>query len=152
VARKKEIHDSVMPSSNSSIANSLFTLGLLMDNKKYTTAAEKMLSGLMNQFNKYPSSFSNWLNLALMVDGPIVELAFTGIGIEDFRKEIQQYYIPFKIIAGSTTESELPLVHNRYINGKNMIYVCTGRECKQPVSKVEQAIDQINEINGRKIL
>ncbi len=150
VARKKEIHDSVMPSSNSSIANSLFTLGLLLDNKKYTHAAEKMLSGLTDQFNKYPSSFSNWLNLALMVDGPIVELAFTGNEIEAFLKEIQQYYMPFKIIAGSSTKSELPLLQNRYISGKNMIYVCTGKECKQPVESVKDAISQIIEINHPK--
>jgi hypothetical protein len=144
VARKKEIHDSVMPSSNSSLANSLFKLGLFLDKQNYIDISKNMLLALSDQFTKHPSSFTNWLNLALLSTDPFVEVAFTGPNIELLRKEFVQHYIPSKIIAGSNTKSELPLLQHRYIKGKDMIYVCSDKTCKHPVESVGEAIAQIN--------
>ncbi len=152
VARKKEIHDSVMPSSNASIANSLFKLGHLKGKQKYNSIAENMLFGIANQIQRHPSSFSNWLNLAQLITGPFVEIGLTGHKVEQMRRAFSKHYLPLKIIAGSKSESELPLLKNRYIHGKDMIYVCSGKVCKQPVESVDQAIAQIDEINGQKNL
>jgi uncharacterized protein YyaL (SSP411 family) len=152
VVRKKEIHDSVMPASNSTLAISLLKMGLLLDKQDYINDATRMLKALLHQFTKYPSSFSNWLNLALLIDGPLVEIALTGPNIKTMRKELAGHYFPLKIIAGSTAKSGLPLLTNRIIKGKDMIYICTGKVCRQPVDNVEQAVSQIKEINRRKSL
>jgi len=40
----------------------------------------------------------------------------------------------------------LPLLKNKYVKGETMIYVCVNKSCKLPVSKVSDAIEQINSI------
>jgi len=152
VARKKEIHDSVMPSSNSVIALCLFKLGDMMDKQKYKDIAVKMLANLMHSIGTYPSSFSNWLNFALFAEGPFVEVAVTGPEADILRCEMASQYLPLKIILGSKAESGLPLLVNKYFPGKNRIYICTNKTCKPPVESVEEAILLIYEINHQKSL
>ncbi len=65
--RKFELMDNVIPSSNSSIANSLFLLSQIYEMEKYKKTAEKMLSSVKDKMVKYPSAFSNWGILAMNI-------------------------------------------------------------------------------------
>ena len=43
----------------------------------------------------------------------------------------------------SLSENELPLLKNRFVKEKTLIYVCVNKTCKMPVSEVNKAIELI---------
>ena len=53
---------------------------------------------------------------------------------------IHQNYLPNKLIAGGISSESLPLLEERFIEGKTFIYVCVDNTCKLPVSEVEDAL------------
>ena len=137
-----------MPSSNSSIAISLFKLSAMLDKPKYKNVANKMLSSMLGNIKDYPSSFSNWANLLLLATGNFLEIVIAGSKAQALREELTKNYYPSKIIIGSTTESDLPLLKDRFFPGKDFIYICTEKECKQPVDNVGEAIAWIKEFGA----
>ena len=59
-------------------------------------------------------------------------------------KQINSKYIPNKLIIGSTTENNLPLLKNRFIKDKTLIYVCVNKACKMPTESIEESVSLIN--------
>jgi len=43
-----------------------------------------------------------------------------------------------------TTSNDLPLLQNRFINGKTLIYVCVNKACKMPTENLDESINMIN--------
>ncbi len=141
IARKKEIADNVIPASNSSIAKGLFMLGIYFDKKKYADIASQMLNNVKDDMARYGSSYSNWGTLLLHYTFPFKEIVIAGSDADQKRKELNQYYIPNKIFAGSTiSTSKLTLLENRTVQGKTLIYVCENKTCKLPFEETERVI------------
>jgi uncharacterized protein YyaL (SSP411 family) len=146
IARKKELFDNVIPASNSVMAKNLYTLGLLLDKPSYTELAENMLATVKKLIVSDPQYLSNWASLAAYWSQPTAEIAIVGPEAENFRRELEQYYYPNKIITGTFVESWLPLLENRgVVGGKTTIYVCYNKACKMPVYSVIDAIHQLAE-------
>ncbi|HNS11819.1 MAG TPA: thioredoxin domain-containing protein, partial [Bacteroidia bacterium] len=137
IARKKEIQDNVIPASNSAMAKALFNLGIHFENKKFTDTASKMLHNIVKEMERYGSGYSNWAILMLNLTQDFREIVITGDSAHKKRKELQSYYLPNTLFAGSLKESELPLLLYRTAEPKTLIYVCENRVCKLPVEKVE---------------
>ncbi|TAH42798.1 MAG: thioredoxin domain-containing protein [Bacteroidetes bacterium] len=140
ISRKKEIQDNVIPASNSSLANALFRLGIHFEDKKYSETAERMLHNVVNDMVNYGAGYSNWALLLLNYVQPFREIVITGKDAESKRKEIQGHYLQNAVFAGGTTESKLPLMAYRFVEGQTLIYVCENRVCKLPVQEVEEAL------------
>ena len=49
-------------------------------------------------------------------------------------------YIPNKLIAGSLTESMLPLLQNRFFERETKIFICVDGACQMPTSDPMEAI------------
>jgi uncharacterized protein YyaL (SSP411 family) len=145
IARKTEIYDNVIPASNSIMARNLFALGNYFNNTTYTKTAQKMLHNVKKELQEYPSGHSNWLQLYSDISGAFFEVAILGTNARAHLNEIQQYYIPNKLIAASTTNSTLPLLKHRFQSNKTLIYVCVDGTCKQPVSDSKKAVSQMKE-------
>ena len=140
VARKRIYYDNVIPSSNSMMAKNLFKLSHYFDNKAFDTTAAAMLHTLQKEISTYPGSYSNWLDLMLNYTRPFYEIAIVGEEATSKLIELQQSYIPNKLITGSTTESDMPLLENRYNPNATLIYVCVNKACKLPVATVTKAL------------
>jgi uncharacterized protein YyaL (SSP411 family) len=146
IARKKEIFDNVIPASNSAMAKNLHKLGLLLDMSDYTQLADDMLAPVKKLIISDPQYMSNWASLGAYRAKPTAEIAIVGPEAETFRKELEQYYYPNKVIAGTFVESWLPLLENRgVVGGRTTIYVCYDKTCKLPVYSVIDAIHQLAE-------
>ena len=63
IARKMEIEDNVMPSSNSVMAKNLFKLSHYYDNEYYLKTCTQMLSNMTKEIQNYGAAYSNWLDL-----------------------------------------------------------------------------------------
>ncbi len=143
IARKMELSDNVIPASNSSMAKSLFLLGELYYNEDYTKKSKQMLKNIEAQVSQYISGYSNWGILMLNQVKPFYEVAISGKKAHAKRQELNNNYIPNKLIVGSTKASNLPLLEMKEVNGKTMIYVCYNKACQRPVEEVSEALKQI---------
>ena len=144
IARKKEIADNVIPSSNSSLAKALFYLSIYFENKKYAEISTQMLNNVKDAMPAYGSGYSNWGILFLHLASPFNEIVIAGSDAEQKRNDLNQTYLPNKILAGSDDgKSKLSLLENRYMQGKTLVYVCKNKTCKLPVENVSEALRQI---------
>jgi uncharacterized protein YyaL (SSP411 family) len=143
IARKMELSDNVIPASNSSMAKTLFLLGEIYYNEDYTKKSKQMLKNIEAQISQYISGYSNWGILMLNNVKPFYEVAISGKKAQSKRQELNDSYIPNKLIIGSTKESKLPLLEMKQVNGKTMIYVCYNKACQKPVENVSEALLQI---------
>ncbi len=141
IARKKEISDNVIPSSNSEMAHALYKLNVLYDDERLNEISTRMLSATVENLTRYPSSYSNWLNLYMSKVHPTDEVVFVGEKSEAERKQVSSHYLPNAIFCGSVTaKSNLPLLENRFVAGKTLIYLCRNRTCRLPVESSSDAI------------
>ena len=102
-----------------------------------------MLHNMMPELKKYPSAFSNWMDLMLNYTNNYYEVAIIGNQAIEKVHFLNKKFIPNKLIAGSNNENDLPLLKNRYSEDKTLIYVCVDKACQFPVSEVDQAINLI---------
>ncbi|MBE0638821.1 MAG: thioredoxin domain-containing protein [Bacteroidales bacterium] len=144
VARKKEVIDNVIPSSNSSMAIALFKLGKIMENQDYIEIVRKNAGMMSENIKNYPTSFSNWGTLWLYLSESFFEVVVCGENALSFSVQMQQSKYPAKIVVSSKNESSLPVFKNRFQEGKTFIYVCSGNVCQQPVETVAEALKQMN--------
>ncbi len=163
IIRTKEIQDSVIPSSNSVLAQVFFTMGHYFYNDFYQEQSRKMVEEMGDRLINQSTSYANWGRLFLkMVKGP-VEICIVGSKAESFRKEIEKSYIPFKIISGWIPKEEAyPLFQNRNqeilpvledkipddntSSMKTLIYLCRNRACDIPYESVSEAIQHIKNL------
>lgn len=145
VSRSIEYRDNVIPASNSIMAKNLFRLSHYFDNVNFNKTAVTMLNNVKPEMQEYPSGYSNWFDLMLNYTNPFYEVAIVGEDLNEKLSELNKTYLPNKLIAGSTSENNMPLLQNRYNPNNTLIYVCVNKACKLPVSEVEQAIKFLKE-------
>lgn len=143
VARKMEVTDNVIPASNSSLAKSLFLLSHHLDNKTYYTTATEMLNNVKPHMSSYGSGYSNWASLMMNEVYPFYEVAITGPEAKQKLQELNENYIPNKLLSCSTKESQLPLLENRYDEAITRYFVCVNKVCQLPTEDLNTALKYI---------
>ena len=144
VARNFEYRDNVIPASNSIMAKNLFILSHHLDNKMYLNTSSNMLHNVQPEIETYASAYSNWLDLIENYKNNYFEIVVVGRDAKNKIEELNATYLPNALIAGSTTESEKPLINYRYVENETLIYVCVNNRCKLPVSSVSEALELLN--------
>lgn len=143
IARKMEVNDNVIPSSNASMANGLFLVGTIYDDHKMLKLSETMLNNVQEQMTSYGSGYSHWGNLMLKQVYPLYEVAVVGNDALQKRSMLEDTYIPNKLVLGSLEISKIPLLEGKYIAEETLYYVCVNKACQIPTSNVEEALKQM---------
>ena len=143
ISRKIEVEDNVMPSSNSVMAKNLFKLSHYFENKYYLKTSKQMLHNMVNVIQNYGAAYSNWLDLYSNFTNNYYEVSICGENSKERLLEINQKYIPNKLICGSLTTSSLSLLKNRFVEGKTFIYICVNKACQLPTENTTEALNQI---------
>ena len=141
IARKQEIMDNVIPSSNSAMARNLNVLGIVFDKSHYIKISSQMLQNVLDHMD-YGQSFSNWGILYLDKSLPFFEVAITGSEAMQVRKELAAEYIPSALLLGAREKSTLPLLKDKFL-GETTVFVCVDKACQLPVNTAQEAIKQI---------
>jgi uncharacterized protein YyaL (SSP411 family) len=141
IARKHEVMDNVIPSSNSMMAQNLQRLGLLFDHALYSSRARQMLQAVLPGMKDYGSAYSNWANQLLSEVFGTTEVAITGTEAQNMAKALNTFYLPNKITLGGTNSNLSLLKDKQSIETK--IYICRNKVCQLPVRSVEEAINLI---------
>lgn len=143
VAKKIEVDDNVIPSSNSIMALNLFKLYHYYNNNKYLETAEQMLHNVKENAIAYGAGASNWLTLYNYSIKNYYEIAIVGSDADTFSQKFNKMYLPNTLMAASKTDSKLPLLESRFKEGETLIYVCVNGTCKMPVSSIKEALNLI---------
>lgn len=142
IATHYEIEDNVMPASNSVMAHNLYALNIYYENSYYEKVYQNMLNNILPTID-YASAFSNWLSLWMNTLETQKELAVCGKKALENIKKINNLYVPNIIVAGSTNESDIPFLKDRFDNEQDLFYLCSNRTCQIPEIKIENIIKTI---------
>ena len=144
VARKMEVTDNVIPSSNSAMAKNLYILGKLLYKDEYIDRSVQMLNNVKAQTSTGMSYYANWdILLSWHVSEPY-EVVIVGKDYLAMRKEFDQHFLPNVFLAGGRIEGKLPILKNKLVKGATTIYVCQNKVCKLPTESVQDALKQLN--------
>lgn len=149
--RKKEFHDSSLPSGNGlALLNLLRLFGLTFD-KDYHDRAGELLGACVGKFKgRTPLGYSTALMALDYVLDESKEIAVIGNGEDAHTHQIchfvYQNFLPNKVFAvggvgGSTTA---PLVKDKpQIRDETTVYVCQSNACQAPTTDLEKAKQEI---------
>lgn len=137
-----EVEDNVIPASNSIMAEALFKLGIYFNNNYYEKTCEQMVQHIVPTV-KYPSAFSNWLNVLLNFSEQNKELAICGSHALQHLEKINKNYLPNIIIAGSTANSTLPFLEHRFSDKETFFYLCQNKSCQNPTADMKEIAEAI---------
>lgn len=140
IARKMEVQDNAIPSSNSILAHNLFRLGHYYSNAAYSKIAKQMLNNVKADCIESPIVYYNWIDLMLNYTGQYYEVAVSGQNALQKVKELETHYLPNTLIAGSAKDSTIPLLEGRFLPNETYIYVCVEGACKMPETDVAAVI------------
>lgn len=143
IVAKTEIHDNVIPSSNSIMATCLYKLGALYGKTEWIEMAKEPLAHLSVNYGRYPSGHSQWMRLHSYVSRPFYEVAILGTDCEEKRRELTQHFLPNVVICGGTTEGDIPILEGRLNDERTLFYVCEFGACQLPTTSSEEALDQM---------
>jgi len=143
IARKMEISDNVIPSSNSQMAKNLYVLGTYFYKDDYIEKSKQMVNNVKRSAMAGGTFYANWSILLSWFTKEPFEVAIIGKDCIAKRKKLDKYYLPNTLVLGAKEESNLALLKNKYIADNTMIYVCQKRVCKYPQTEVKKAVELI---------
>jgi uncharacterized protein len=137
--RKKEIYDGATPAGNSVMALDLLHLSIVFELPDWRALAEGLLLAMGEAAIKYPTSFGVWLaGLQELVYGT-KEIAVVGPGAHRLTLAVLRLYLPHKVVMASGMETEeWPLLREKKIGAKALIFLCENYACRQPVFTIEE--------------
>jgi uncharacterized protein YyaL (SSP411 family) len=89
-------------------------------------------------------AYANWGTIMLKITAPYFEVAILGRNAGTLIKELQTGFHPDIMFVFSISESEIPILKSRMVQGKTLIYVCKEGVCQLPVETAKQAFEILN--------
>jgi hypothetical protein len=133
IARKMELMDNVIPSSNSVMAHNLFALGRLCDNQEWVTISQQMLFNVIDGMEYYGSSYSNWAKLYLNFATTSFSLKIQGPNSKESIMPLKTMYLPHCLIQQVCENTE-----------QMDIQLCDLSSCLPPFENVDEVIRFLN--------
>jgi len=146
IVRQRQIYDNATPSGNSTMVSNLQRLGLILGREDYTEIAENMLQKMHHAIVNYPTSFGRWAEALASQVYPYAEIAVIGKSAENMAAQINEQYIPHKVIMAVQEEDETyPLLLGKYAEAdETLTYICRNYACQAPVETLEEVIETLN--------
>jgi hypothetical protein len=136
VVRKMEIHDNVIPSSNSVMARNFYRLGTYLREERWIKNARQMLANMYDGMETYGSGYSNWAQLLLEMNQGLTEVHIMEVQTSEIVTWPENTLLSF--------HKELPMSAS-YALG---IFVCAKGTCYPALSTLKAATKLISdEIN-----
>lgn len=143
-ARKIEIVDSVIPSSNAMINRILLKLGLILENDFYLKIYSEMQKIMNDKISTNPVYYAYWTETALIEQEGVKIVAVCGNNAVSTIRKISSKANRFTIYCGSQTESDMPYLKNKFVKDKTMIYLCTKGTCMAPTENINYILKLIS--------
>lgn len=138
IARKMEINDNVIPSSNSVMARNLYYLGRYLNEAGYLDRSRTMLGNVYDGMEQYGSGYSNW---GMVLLHEIYGLAELVTGERDDALTLRKSGVP--MVLQAQIDADLPLTASKLDTLKDQIMVCFEGTCKFPTKDWDVAKTQV---------
>lgn len=138
VVRKIELYDGAVPSANSIMAKNILYLSIVFDDRQWNNRALTMISSLKNIILKHPGSFGIWSAAAMNIAAGINEIAVIGTDMIPQLYEVLPAYLPNKVLQATNFSSQMPLLKEKPVFEKTLLYLCRNYQCKHPVNSAEE--------------
>jgi uncharacterized protein len=130
VARKMELHDHVIPSSNAMMAAALRRIAFYTENLHLLERSQAMTARMHHRCLKHPSSHGTWISVLLEEAVPVWEITITGTGGTEAARELRRRFGK-NLLIRLTHES-------KSASGERLMLVpCRQKSCMTPFSTVE---------------
>ena len=140
VAKKIDMNDDVIPSANSTFAKCLIGLGYFFNETAYHTMADNMLLRVQHKMEKFPTGYSNWMQVVLMKQHGIYQLVCSGNEAAQHLSAMNKVPLPNKIIAAVEQKSDIPLLADKQALQAVTFYLCKDQVCGLPQSRLEDVL------------
>ncbi|OEK00452.1 thioredoxin [Roseivirga sp. 4D4] len=147
IARKKEIFDNVIPSSNALMATNLYHLGMLLERQDYIDKSDIMLKRIDRIVTMAPQDLAHWATLYTQRTYPTAEIALVSEHPAQDIHALHDSFIPNRVIVGKKpgSHSSLPLLESReLVNEQTTFYLCYNKACQLPVNDPKQLMEQLS--------
>lgn len=141
ISNHYQTEDNVIAASNSVMALNLIRLSRIFSEPDYERLARRMARTMVSNFASYPYAYANWGRLMLLLTEGTREVAVVGEKCLEPISRLQKNYAPCTIWAFAQRATSVPILQNRYVKGKTLIYVCRNGSCHMPVETVEEAMN-----------
>jgi hypothetical protein len=149
--RPKVDFDAALPSGNSVQTMNLPRLSGFTGNVEVEKLADETLKASAQLINRYPGSFTNYLN-ALLYSENLSEIVICGKWksktVAEFADVLRRKYLPFKtllFIPENEPDAAIFKIAKfakdyKMQDGKTTVYVCRKHVCGKPVTDIEDAL------------
>jgi uncharacterized protein YyaL (SSP411 family) len=142
IARKMELTDNVIPSSNSVMAQNLYVLGILLSKKEYLKQSRQMLANICEGMEYHGSMYSNWSELFMRFVCAQYQIGITGNEFKKTLKGLRKEYLPQATFFGGN-EVNMPLLEGKQNREETFIHLCTEGRCLLPTADVDLVLRQL---------
>ena len=104
--------------------------------------ALQMVKNIKADAVKNPGYYSNWAQVIVLQIHTPFQVAVVGEKWKEKIREFEREFIPHAVYLGGENGT-LPLLEDKLITGKTMIYVCRNKSCALPVEGVKEGLRQI---------
>lgn len=144
IARKKELFDNVIPSSNAIMAENLHWLAIINQNHEWSILSNKMVHQLKNIMKNEPRYMSQWLSLYLLKSEGSYEIMIAGAEAKEQQKALWKKGLHNSLVFCVPEKSESSFFSGkRPIDNQITYYVCQNGACKQPVFSQKEVLNSI---------
>lgn len=140
IARKQEVQDNVIPSSNAVMAHNLLRWSKISGDMTMESRALTMLKLMQDEWVRATPWYSRWAMVHFEAFYGGAEVAVLGPHADEIRGRLLAGYHPFVLIAASKQPSDLALLQSRFEEGQTLIYVCRQKTCSLPLHDFKDAL------------
>ncbi len=150
--RSKSFTDDALPSGNGVAARVLRQLGCLLNDLRYTDAAQATLRAAWQHLNHYPLAHAGLLLALGETCAPPRQVVITGGGkaMDDWRAGYRHHHAPFDTLLVIPPAARLPDALSHYRaddscdDGAPVAYLCEGTTCHAPISDLALFIEKLD--------
>jgi uncharacterized protein YyaL (SSP411 family) len=154
--RKKEIHDSAIPSGNSVAMLNLLRLGRMTATPDWEEKAAAVGRAFSQSIKELPSAHSQLMVALDFGVGPSYEVVIAGNAqaqdTSTMVKALRTHFLPNKVVLFNPDEEDSPGIsqlaaftrNQASIEGKATAYVCLNHSCKSPTTDVNKMLELLN--------
>jgi uncharacterized protein YyaL (SSP411 family) len=154
--RRKEIHDSAIPSGNSVAMLNLLRLGRVTANSDFEEKAAGIGRAFSGSVKQSPAAHSQLMVALDFGIGPSYEVVVAGNAYTEdtsaMLKALRTRFLPNKVVLLNPTDREPPEMaglaefakNQSSIGGKATAYVCLNHNCKLPTTDVNKMLELLN--------
>lgn len=142
IARKQEVQDNVIPSSNAVMSHNLLRLSRINGDSSLENRCRKMLQVMKPDVEKGTAWYSRWARVFLELEKG-TELAIAGPKSNIALQSILNEYLPLSIIAGTEVNSTVSIFESRFDKNTTQYFVCREKSCHPPTQEKNKAMEYL---------